>query len=262
MIVIRDNVIARCRRCRTYINPFVTFVEGGQRWKCNMCFLLNDGNAIRFSRAFHCILTYRRLVPAAFDYDPQTQQPADRWQRPELNYACVEYVAPTEYMVRPPQAPAYVFVLDVSFSAIQSGMLDVASRTLLDSLDRIPNKDGRTRVAFLAVDSALHFFSLDPSRTEPTMLVVSDLEDIYLPDPASLLAPLATCRTAINALLAKLPRMFKDTLNQHNALGTALEAAFKIVVSPRETNRDRVLIRVPSRPMVARLCACSRPCPT
>jgi protein transport protein SEC24 len=46
-----------------------------------MCFLLND-------------------VPAAFDYDNQTQQPADRWKRPELNYGCVEFVAPIEYMVR------------------------------------------------------------------------------------------------------------------------------------------------------------------
>ncbi|RUS13894.1 hypothetical protein BC938DRAFT_477620, partial [Jimgerdemannia flammicorona] len=39
---VSDTIIARCRRCRTYINPFVTFVEGGQRWKCNTCFLLND----------------------------------------------------------------------------------------------------------------------------------------------------------------------------------------------------------------------------
>ena len=36
--------IVRCRRCRTYINPFVTFIEQGTRWKCNMCFLGNEGN--------------------------------------------------------------------------------------------------------------------------------------------------------------------------------------------------------------------------
>lgn len=29
--VITDTVIARCRRCRTYINPYVQFIEGGNR---------------------------------------------------------------------------------------------------------------------------------------------------------------------------------------------------------------------------------------
>ena len=30
--VISDTVIARCRRCRTYINPYVQFIDGGNRW--------------------------------------------------------------------------------------------------------------------------------------------------------------------------------------------------------------------------------------
>jgi protein transport protein SEC24 len=29
--VITDTVIARCRRCRTYINPYVQFIDGGNR---------------------------------------------------------------------------------------------------------------------------------------------------------------------------------------------------------------------------------------
>jgi hypothetical protein len=33
----------------------------------------------------------------------------------------VDFLAPAEYMVRPPMAPAYLFVLDVSYYAIQSG---------------------------------------------------------------------------------------------------------------------------------------------
>ncbi|RUS25636.1 hypothetical protein BC938DRAFT_471860, partial [Jimgerdemannia flammicorona] len=59
--------------------------------------------------------------PSSFDYDVQTQQPVDRWKRAELNHACVEFVAPTEYMVRPPQPPVYLFVIDVSYPAITSG---------------------------------------------------------------------------------------------------------------------------------------------
>ncbi|KAG0172660.1 COPII subunit [Apophysomyces sp. BC1034] len=208
--VVTDSVISRCRRCRTYINPYVTFVEGGQRWKCNMCFLLND-------------------VPAAFDFDAQTQQPADRWKRAELNYSCVEFVAPTEYMVRPPQAPAFVFVLDVSYSAVQSGMLATAARTILDSLDRLPNQENRTKFGLITVDSTLHFYNLNSNRTEPQMLVVSDLDDIFLPQPDDLLVNLTESREVIGSLLERLPEMFKDTVNVHNALGTALQAAFKMV---------------------------------
>ncbi|ORZ20742.1 hypothetical protein BCR42DRAFT_322049 [Absidia repens] len=212
--VVSDSVIARCRRCRTYINPFVTFVEGGQRWKCNMCFLLND-------------------VPAAFDYDAHTQQQADRWKRPELNYGCVEFVAPTEYMVRPPQAPAFVFVLDVSYSAVQSGMLATATRTLLDTLDRLPNEESRTNIAIITVDSSLHFYNFgtggDGVDESPQMLVVADLEDVFLPQPTGLFANLTRHKEGVKSLLEKLPDMFKDTVNVNNALGPALQAAFKML---------------------------------
>lgn len=185
-------------------------MEGGQRWKCNMCFLLND-------------------VPAAFDYDNQTQQPADRWKRPELNYGCVEFVAPTEYMVRPPQAPSFVFVIDVSYSAIQSGMLATAARTILDSLERLPNNENRTRVGIITVDSSIHFYNLNSKITEPQMLIVSDLDDIYLPQPTDLLANLTESMSTLKTLLEKLPDMFKDSVNVNNALGTGLQAAFKLL---------------------------------
>lgn len=192
-------------------------------------------------------------MPAAFDYDAHTQQPADRWKRAELNYGCVEFVAPTEYMVscivdcalkvtiltcfffevRPPQAPAYVFVIDVSYSAIQSGMVATAARTILDSLDRIPNEEKRTRVAFITVDSSLHFYNLNRNVSQPQMMVVSDLDDVFLPQPTDLLVNLSESLESIKSLLEKLPDMFKDTVNVHNALGSALRAAYKLVVSTK-----------------------------
>lgn len=46
-------------------------------------------------------------------------------QRPELTKGSVEFIAPAEYMVRPPMPPLYFFLIDVSISAVQSGMLEV-----------------------------------------------------------------------------------------------------------------------------------------
>lgn len=63
-------------------------------------------------------------------------------------------------MVRPPQPVVMVFVIDVSVEAVQSGMLAVAAKAIYDSLDRIPNSDERSKVAFITFDNALHFYNL------------------------------------------------------------------------------------------------------
>lgn len=48
-------------------------------------------------------------------------------QRPELCQGSVEIIAPTEYMVRPPMPPLYFFLIDVSVTAVRSGLLEVIS---------------------------------------------------------------------------------------------------------------------------------------
>lgn len=52
-------------------------------------------------------------------------QRVDIAQRPELTQGCVEFVAPAEYMVRPPMPPLYFFLIDVSVNSNKSGMLEV-----------------------------------------------------------------------------------------------------------------------------------------
>jgi protein transport protein SEC24 len=68
---------------------------------------------------------------------------------------------------------------------------------------------------------------------EPEMMVVSDVEDVFLPVPDGLLVSLTDCRLAIDSLLAKLPQLFPPQSAQPagNALGTAIQAAFKMIVS-------------------------------
>ncbi|KAG8877867.1 COPII subunit [Tulasnella sp. 332] len=210
--VISDQVIARCRRCRSYINPYCTFIDGGGRWKCCMCNVTNE-------------------VPQMFDWDAATNQPGDRWNRAELNSAVVEFIAPTEYMIRPPQPPVYVFLLDVSAQGVASGMLATACRTILESLDRLPNADDRTKVALIGFDVSLYFFHIPPGATESTMLVVSDLDDVFLPRPNDLLINMTECRQALELLLSKFFEMFQDTHNMGSCLGPALQAGYKLISS-------------------------------
>jgi protein transport protein SEC24 len=63
------------------------------------------------------------------------------------------------------------------------------------------------------------------------MLIVSDLDDVFIPQPEDLLVNIETSKTAIENLLKKLPDMFKNNHVVGNALGPALQAAFKLVVS-------------------------------
>jgi protein transport protein SEC24 len=72
-------------------------------------------------------------TPQLFDWDQERNVAADRWQRAELNHGVVEYIAPSEYLVRPPQPPVYTFLLDISHSAVQSGGLSlVISSSIID----------------------------------------------------------------------------------------------------------------------------------
>lgn len=41
------------------------------------------------------------------------------------------------------------------------GAVATAARTILESLDRIPNEENRTKIGFITVDTSLHFYSLN-----------------------------------------------------------------------------------------------------
>ncbi|KAG6429131.1 hypothetical protein SASPL_107170 [Salvia splendens] len=161
--------IIRCKRCRTYVNPYVSFTDNGRKWKCNMCSLLNDVQSDYFA---HLDASGRRV-----DLD----------QRPELLKGSIELIAPAEYMVRPPMPPLFLFLIDVSVSAAKSGVL------------------------------------------EPQMMVISDLDDVFVPLPDDLLVNLSESRNVVEAFLDSLPSMFQDNMKLESAFGPALKAAFTVM---------------------------------
>jgi len=202
--------VIRCKKCRAYVNPFVRFTDAGRRWRCNFCTYVND-------------------VPAPY-FGPVTEAGVrlDADSRPELSQGSVEFVAPPEYMVRPPQPPVYMFVIDVSFSAVSSGMLAAACETLRGSLD-VLSKNERAQVGFVSFDTTVHFYSMRPGKGRAQQLVVSDVNDLFLPVPEDLLINLSEAHLTVDALLASLPATFASTRLMDSALGAALEGAFQVM---------------------------------
>ncbi|XP_062976825.1 protein transport protein Sec24A isoform X2 [Elgaria multicarinata webbii] len=206
--VVTSSTIVRCRSCRTYINPFVSFLDQ-RRWKCNLCYRVND-------------------VPEEFMYNPVTRVYGEPHKRPEVQNATIEFMAPSEYMLRPPQPPVYLFVFDVSHNAIETGYLNTVCKTLLENLDLLPGNT-RTKVGFITFDSTIHFYSLQEGLSQPQMLIVSDIEDVFIPMPENLLVNLNESKELIQDLLRTLPEMFTNSLETQSALGPALQAAFKLM---------------------------------
>ncbi|GBG28457.1 Protein transport protein SEC24 [Hondaea fermentalgiana] len=203
--------VVRCRACRAYINPFVIWLENGRRWKCNLCNRDNETSTLYYSHL-----------------DANGQR-ADRMEHPELSQGCIEIMAPSEYMVRPPQAPVYFFVIDVSFEAVQSGMLATAVKAIQECLDKLPGAP-RTQVGFITYDYAVHYYSLNSNLSQPKMFVVSDLDELFLPCPEDLLVNLADSREVVDMLLDSLPRIHSKSQTHDIASGSAIQAAYRVMV--------------------------------
>jgi protein transport protein SEC24 len=223
--------IIRCKKCRTYVNAFVSWFDNGRRWRCNICGQPND-----------CPSGY-------FCHLADNNERRDKYERPELCRSVVEYLAPSEYMVRPPPPPAYFFVLDVSPQAVASGMLAHVAAAIKavifggednDEEQGLPGGE-RTQIGFLTYDTSVQYFNLskrgrhkDDSPPQPQMLVVADLNELFVPlPPEDLLVNLEEHKDSVEAFLDALPTMFtaspRTNVQHESCLGPALKAAFTIM---------------------------------
>ncbi|KAI6214453.1 hypothetical protein M3Y94_00270100 [Aphelenchoides besseyi] len=207
LTVMQTNIV-RCRFCRTYINPYVMLPDH-RHWKCNLCFRVND-------------------LPEDFLFDPQTRQYGDPRNRPELQYCTVEYIAPSEYTLRPPQAAIYLFLFDVTAAAIESGYLYSFSEQLLVNLDQMPGDD-KTQIGFIAYDSNIHFFEFFDVNKPPRELILPDVEGPFLPVPTGLLVGLKEFHESIRSFIQRIPTIFEKSTITESSLGTALSSAYKLV---------------------------------
>jgi protein transport protein SEC24 len=214
----------RCRRCRTYINPFMTFRSGGNKLVCNMCNFPNEVSPDYYAPV-----------------DPSGSR-VDRLQRPELMMGTVEYLVPKEYWAKQPVGLCWLFLIDVSQEAVNRGFIEAVCDGISNSLyghDREEEKEGKhgddspatgclpkgIKVGIVTYDKEVHFYNCSPGLEKAQMMVMTDLEDPFVALSDGLFVDPQESKAVITSLLGALPAMFANVKNPEPALLPCLNAA-------------------------------------
>ncbi|KIW05787.1 uncharacterized protein PV09_03642 [Verruconis gallopava] len=209
----------RCRRCRAYINPFMTFRSGGNKFICNMCTFPND------------------TPPEYFAPTDPTGVRVDRQQRPELTLGTVDFLVPKEYWTKQPVPLNLLFLIDVTEESVNKGFLTGFCEGIMNALyggdpadETSPRLAKGAKVGIVAFDKQMHFFNLSSELEQAQMMVMPDIEDPFVPLSEGLFVDPHESKVAITQLLNQLPQMFNPDLhsgikNPEPALLPALEAA-------------------------------------
>jgi protein transport protein SEC24 len=204
----------RCKRCKAYMCPFMQFIDNGKRFQCPFC---DDVTQVPQEYFNHLDHMGRRV---------------DAYERPEFCCGSYEFVANKDYCRQQvlPQPPALIFMIDVSVNSIRSGLLHVLcpyiKNTVLPNLpvDTQMQNAGELRVGFITYDKELHFYNLKSGLAAPQMMIVSDVEEVFVPIQDGFLVKVSESRSVIEALLDSLPQMFADNKETELLLGAAVEA--------------------------------------
>uniref|UniRef100_A0AAQ4P3C6 SEC24 homolog C, COPII coat complex component n=1 Tax=Gasterosteus aculeatus aculeatus TaxID=481459 RepID=A0AAQ4P3C6_GASAC len=205
----------RCNRCKAYMCPYMQFIEGGRRFQCGFCSCVTE------------------VPPHYFQHLDHTGKRVDCYDRPELSLGSYEFMATVDYCKnnKIPQPPAFIFLIDVSYNAVKSGMVNIVCQELKSLLDYLPREnpemDSVVRVGFVTYNKVLHFYNVKASLAQPQMLVVSDVSDMFVPLLDGFLVDVNESRLVIESLLDQIPEMFAETRETETVFGPVIQAGLE-----------------------------------
>ncbi|XP_060569226.1 protein transport protein Sec24C-like [Ruditapes philippinarum] len=216
----------RCKRCKAYMNPNMMFIDGGRRFQCVFCGAATDVPDAYFAHLDH---TGRRV---------------DSYDRPELCLGSYEFVATKDYCKNSvlPNAPGFVFMIDVSYNSVKSGLVHlICERLKKDILVNLPKDLGATqseiRVGFVTYGKEIHFYNVKGALAQPQMLVVSDVEDVFVPLLDGFFVTLEESESVIDSLLAQIPQMFGESRETEVVLGPVIQAGLDALKSAERSGK-------------------------
>ncbi|KAG5326139.1 SC24C protein, partial [Acromyrmex heyeri] len=205
----------RCVRCKAYMCPFMQFIDAGRRFQCMFCKATTE-------------------VPNEyFQHLDHTGQRLDRYERPELTLGTFEYIATKDYCRDNifPKSPAIVFIIDVSYNTVKSGLVNLLCTKMKSIIKNLPIDDGQTKsnmkVGFITYNNTVHFYNINPCLAQPQMMVVGDIQDVFMPLLDGFLCDIEESEAVIDSLMTQIPQMFADTRETETILAPAIQAGLE-----------------------------------
>ncbi|XP_060832683.1 protein transport protein Sec24C [Bombus pascuorum] len=205
----------RCVRCKAYMSPFMQFIDAGRRFQCMFCKATTE-------------------VPAEyFQHLDHTGQRMDRYERPELMLGTYEYIATKDYCRNNafPKPPAIVFVIDVSYNTVKSGLVNLLCMQMKSILRHLPVDAGQSKtnmkVGFITYNNTVHFYNINSCLAQPQMMVVGDVQDVFMPLLDGFLCDVEESESVIDGLMTQIPAMFADTRETETILAPAIQAGLE-----------------------------------
>jgi protein transport protein SEC24 len=146
----------RCSKCKTFCNPFWKFIEQGRRVQCNICGELNSVDAKHYSK---------------LNEDGYPENIADRV---ELMNGCYEINVGDDFANKTPGYPVYLFVVDVSYPSIQSGVAQSAFAAIHAAVKgNYLSGQSQSSFGIVCIDTKLHLLKFDRFRKKPQIVTMS-----------------------------------------------------------------------------------------
>ncbi|XP_069836707.1 protein transport protein Sec24C isoform X4 [Dendropsophus ebraccatus] len=205
----------RCNRCKAYMCPYMQFIEGGRRFQCCFCSCVTE------------------VPPHYFQHLDHTGKRVDCYDRPELSMGSYEFTATVDYCKNNkfPNPPAFIFMIDVSYNAVKSGLVALICEELKQLIDYLPREgnmeESVIRVGFVTYNKVLHFYNVKSSLAQPQMMVVSDVADMFVPLLDGFLVNVNESRTVITSLLDQIPELFADTRETETVFAPVVQAGLE-----------------------------------
>ncbi|KAJ3439083.1 sec24-related protein [Anaeramoeba flamelloides] len=238
--------IVRCK-CGSYVNCFTPFVYNNTKWICIICGKANDTPTWYYSYLNNNNKNNNNNINDQNNKNIQKNNQKNQKSKsklPELNSAVYDFVAGSQFTVRPPPPPIYCFVIDVSEQSILNGSLNLICLQIKRWVEKRKKMcDKTTRVAFITANASVQAYILGKNCLKPHRIEITETESVYVPSPTGLLVNLYERSELITKLLEQIPRMyspvkitkqnkasFQKRTTKENCLSSALIVAYKLIV--------------------------------